>query len=335
MRFLAIDFETSNPNRTSICSVGYALFENGEIIKSGSHLCRPVPFEFGEWNVAVNKITKRMVASLGGFDKVMHYLFEDEYDFMVAHNSDFDIDCLFQTAKHYGLALPETKFICTMHSLARILENNKMNITLSGVCRLLGIDIEHHNAESDAIAAGRLFNHLYSLDNYSSLEDFAKKTGIILGRFNTDSYTPCDPMPFPKPNIYGIKTKDITAPIDPELSAGSPLNGAMIVFTGNLDEMSRHEAVVEACRRGARPQDNITKKTRYLVIGNEFRERYQKGDYSGKMKKAIEYKEAGQEIDILFEENYLELIDLGGAQSSGHPNTPEKKTVNWLRKILR
>lgn len=33
-RILAIDFETANPSRTSMCSVGYALIEDGKIIKN-------------------------------------------------------------------------------------------------------------------------------------------------------------------------------------------------------------------------------------------------------------------------------------------------------------
>ena len=32
-RILAIDFETANSARTSMCSVGYALIEDGKIIK--------------------------------------------------------------------------------------------------------------------------------------------------------------------------------------------------------------------------------------------------------------------------------------------------------------
>ena len=42
-RFAAIDFETANGQRSSVCSVGIVLVENGEITDSIYSLIRPVP----------------------------------------------------------------------------------------------------------------------------------------------------------------------------------------------------------------------------------------------------------------------------------------------------
>ncbi len=40
--FIAIDFETANPKRVSACALGYAWVVNGQVIKSNSHLIKPV-----------------------------------------------------------------------------------------------------------------------------------------------------------------------------------------------------------------------------------------------------------------------------------------------------
>ena len=41
--FAAIDFETANEQRTSVCSVGVVIVRNGEIADSYNSLNRPAP----------------------------------------------------------------------------------------------------------------------------------------------------------------------------------------------------------------------------------------------------------------------------------------------------
>ena len=41
--FAAIDFETANGKRTSVCSVGVVIVRNGKIVKKIYRLIRPCP----------------------------------------------------------------------------------------------------------------------------------------------------------------------------------------------------------------------------------------------------------------------------------------------------
>jgi len=41
MDFIAVDFETANPNYASVCAAGWATVRDGFIVDSGSWLCRP------------------------------------------------------------------------------------------------------------------------------------------------------------------------------------------------------------------------------------------------------------------------------------------------------
>lgn len=69
MRYLAIDFETANASRSSICAFGYALFENGKLVAQGADLCRPVPDYYDPRNVRIHGITDQKTRRLAGFPK--------------------------------------------------------------------------------------------------------------------------------------------------------------------------------------------------------------------------------------------------------------------------
>ena len=45
--FAAIDFETANGKRTSVCSVGVVIVRNGKIVKKIYRLIRPCPNRYG------------------------------------------------------------------------------------------------------------------------------------------------------------------------------------------------------------------------------------------------------------------------------------------------
>ena len=50
--FVAIDFETANGNRASVCSVGIVIVKNGEIINKLYRLIRPFPNYYTQWTTA-------------------------------------------------------------------------------------------------------------------------------------------------------------------------------------------------------------------------------------------------------------------------------------------
>ena len=55
--FAAIDFETANQQRTSICSVGIVIVRNGEIVDSYYSLIKPEPEYYSYWNTRVHGLT--------------------------------------------------------------------------------------------------------------------------------------------------------------------------------------------------------------------------------------------------------------------------------------
>lgn len=56
--FAAIDFETANNERTSVCSVGVVIVRNGEIVDSFYSLIQPEPNYYNYWFTQIHGITK-------------------------------------------------------------------------------------------------------------------------------------------------------------------------------------------------------------------------------------------------------------------------------------
>ena len=148
--FTAIDFETAQGYRWSICQVGLVRVENG-IIKNEVNILVQPPNNY-YWNrfTDIHGITSDMTKNALTFDKVWHQLepFIKAQN-VVAHNGlSFDFPVLQTTLEYYGLQAPEYEKHCTY----RIFRQN-----LASLCELYRITLNHHDALSDARACAELF----------------------------------------------------------------------------------------------------------------------------------------------------------------------------------
>lgn len=57
--FAAIDFETANGRRSSVCSVGVVIVRGGHIVDRFYSLIRPVPNYYTDWTTDVHGLTRR------------------------------------------------------------------------------------------------------------------------------------------------------------------------------------------------------------------------------------------------------------------------------------
>jgi DNA ligase (NAD+) len=89
----------------------------------------------------------------------------------------------------------------------------------------------------------------------------------------------------------GVVAEDFQAPT---ATSFSPLAGKILVFTGTLERMKRHEAKARAEALGAIVTDSVSKKTDYVVVG---------ADAGSKAAKA---RELG--VKILSEDEWLGLV---------------------------
>lgn len=183
MNFIAIDFETANSNRSSICSVGVAVVENGKLIGSEHILVRPTPDYYDFHNVRVHGLTDRHTRDKRTFSQQWNDLkkyFHNQT--IIAHNASFDCSALRSTLDSSKLAYPELEYHCTL-----LLSKAALPLrahTLSDVSGHFGIKLNHHHAESDARAAALIALKLIERNNVNSLKELSAGLGFKVGKIS-------------------------------------------------------------------------------------------------------------------------------------------------------
>lgn len=153
-RFAAIDFETANYRGDSACAVGVVIVERGRIVERLYELIRPPSRQF--MFTHIHGLGWGEVQDARSFDAVWDDIARAlaGVEFFAAHNAPFDKGVLGACCATYALPVPEQPFVCTVR-LARAQWDIRPT-KLPDVCRYLGIDLRHHQADSDAEACARI-----------------------------------------------------------------------------------------------------------------------------------------------------------------------------------
>ena len=159
--FAAIDFETANNERTSVCSVGVVIVRNGEIVDSFYSLIQPEPNYYNYWCSEVHGLCQNDTDDA----PVFPYVWEKIEPLieglpLVAHNSPFDEGCLKAVFRVYQMTYPDYEFydtLCASRKKLPDLENHQLQ-TVAAAC---GYDLEnHHHALADAEACAAIALYL-------------------------------------------------------------------------------------------------------------------------------------------------------------------------------
>jgi len=155
--FAAIDFETANRERTSVCSVGVVIVHDGEVTESIYRLIHPYPNYYSWFCTQVHGLCGRDTEGAPSFPDVWAEIAPKlEGLELVAHNSPFDEGCLKAVFAHYGMPYPGYPFRCTLSASRRRLKGLP-NYQLQTVSEACGYDLQaHHHALADAEACARI-----------------------------------------------------------------------------------------------------------------------------------------------------------------------------------
>lgn len=172
MKLVAIDFETANHSPLSACSLGLAVFEDHQLTASPYWLIKP-PKGHGwfkeEWTEDIHGISWFDVRDQPGFGGIAQEVIPHlaSADLVVAHNTGFDLRVLHALLEHFQVPAPAFRHECTLQ-LARQAWPHLPDHKLSTLAAHLGIDLNHHHAQSDAIAAGRVMLELMRTMNQAA-----------------------------------------------------------------------------------------------------------------------------------------------------------------------
>lgn len=151
--FAAIDFETANSERSSICSVGVVVVRGGELVDSFYSLVHPEPNYYSYRCSQVHGLCHCDTDEAEVFPHVWS-LVEPLIEGLplVAHNKPFDESCLRAAFRTYRMEYPDYDFydtLCVAKRVLPCLENHQLQ-TVAEAC---GYHLrDHHHALADAEA---------------------------------------------------------------------------------------------------------------------------------------------------------------------------------------
>ncbi|MFJ4775852.1 exonuclease domain-containing protein [Streptomyces sp. NPDC088762] len=300
--WVAIDFETANEHRASPCSVGLAAVDGGRVVDTWSALIQPpvAHRHFNPYNVGIHGISAGDVAAAPEWGAALRDILTfAEGRPLVAHNSGFDMSVIRAACDAEGIAWPEVRYTCSQVVARRTWK--LLSYGLAFCMDAAGLSCaDHHNAEADARAAAEVMLAAMREAGAASLDELLAKHQIRWGSMTPDGR-------WRGSQYQGEGERKPVPGADPNADADGELFGLTVCITGTLTSMTRDEAFARLAAAGAQPAENVTKKTNILVSASQTQ--LKPGDtLSGKAKKAQVLLEAGQDVEVLDEDEFLRRL---------------------------
>lgn len=154
--FAAIDFETANGRRCSVCSVGIVIYRDGIKVEDFYSLIKPTPNYYSYWTTEIHGLTQEKTDFAPTFPEVWAKIAPKIEGLpLVAHNRPFDESCLKAVFAEYGMEYPEYEFHCTLAASRRTLDLPSHQLHI--VAEACGYNLrDHHHALADAEACAAI-----------------------------------------------------------------------------------------------------------------------------------------------------------------------------------
>ncbi|GAA1917221.1 exonuclease domain-containing protein [Arthrobacter gandavensis] len=314
LSFTAIDFETANRSRGSICSVGLAKVVDGRILETRSWIISPPDGGgFDAFNSALHGITAADTVDApdwnSSLSEILDFIGDDT---VLAHNAGFDIGALRDACDFAGLEWPVLNYTCTL-VLARTMLDLPV-YKLPWVTEALGIPpFDHHEAGADAQACALVAIALAESRGSNSVTDLLTAAGVRLGRVEGMSW-----LGSQKARPVSQRTPR-AALVPGEINPDGPMAGEVVCFTGRIS-WSREDAQEMVVRNGGTcSMGKPTRKTTILVTGDYDESSLRPGmTFGNKLARAFELVEQGQKLEIMTEDDFRQKLDV----QEGHRDLP-------------
>jgi DNA polymerase-3 subunit epsilon len=289
--FIAVDVETANRERSSICQIGLVCFNGDGIEWQWSTLVNP-ECDFEPHNIRIHRITPDAVAAAPKWPAVFACIADSLRGQMVASHTNFDEYALMEACRRYGLPPPQARWLDS-HALARRMWPDFTRHGLAELCAAFDIDLDHHDALSDAMACGRIVKLCLAGTP-------ARAAGMEMQALAVANAKPSRASRF---KLVGHQ-EDVAAQDAPD----GPLREEVVVLSGEFDGGKGPLAAL-AASAGCRVDAGFTKsRTTILVVGRRDPEAWG-GIKSGKHLRAEAAIAEGCDIRILTEVEFRRLVD--------------------------
>lgn len=287
--FVAIDVETANVSRASICQIGLVASDGENELWRWSSLVDPEE-GFESKNVQIHHIHPRQVVGAPRFPMVLQAIGASLEGRCVVSwsGSGFDQDAVAQAAAKYDVSPPDC-FWLDACSVARHVWPNLPNHKLPTVAAVLGIEFNHHDALADAWACCRIFQSALAVTG-TSVEYWLER----IGQRN------------PAADAVPVEVQfEVSCSLDGD--PRGPLYGHVLLptgsFTGGKQGFSRL-----AAKLGCAVKENWSKKVTLLIVGHRDPEEFGGVEKSSKHRQAEEAKQNGHPVAILTEQEFMDWV---------------------------
>ncbi len=155
--FNAIDVETANPDRASICQIGIVHVRDGVVVDRWQTLVNPEDW-FDPWNVSIHGIDEKDVRKSPTLPEIREELRRRLRGSVLVSHTSFDRVAFERAMTRYDLEQLQVTWLDSARIARRAWPERygQRGYGLQNVARDLGIAFRHHDALEDARAAAEL-----------------------------------------------------------------------------------------------------------------------------------------------------------------------------------
>ena len=291
--YIVFDIETTGLDSSydEIIEIGAIKVHNNKIVSKFNSLIKPKN-KIDEYITRLTGITNEMVKDAPTIEEIlpdfMNYI---NNSILIGHNVNFDINFIYDNLYRNGLDVLTNDFIDTMR-IARKLLPELPHHRLIDLAKYFKIDeTNNHRALKDCEITMNVYEQLKNivLEKYENEENFKD----VFKKYKNG-------LPLRAKNIISVNT---------EFDIDSFFYDKYVAITGTLEKMSRKEAMQIIVDSGGHCEDNVTKKTNYLILGNNDYNPILRGKKSSKLIKAETLKLEGKDIEIISENVFYDIIN--------------------------
>lgn len=312
--YCMIDLETTglSPRWNDIIEIGAIYYRNGqEVDRFQSFVQPPSCYEglyVSSFIEQLTGISNEMLSTAPTADVVLPVLLDFVKDSTIlGYNVSFDVNFLYDSCIKF-LNTPFCNDYIDVRRLARKIISDLPRYRLKDMAAYFGIDNwQAHRTINDCEVTNQVYQKLCA----DGLERFGSEQAIIASFHALGS------------KHTGVKLSEIVAD-ESKSNPDCPLYQRHCVITGKLDRFTRAQAMQLIADLGGVNDSSVTKNTNFLILGNnDYCSTIQDGK-SSKQKKAEAYKLDGQDIEIIPENVFYDMI----AEYVGESNSDKESGLD-------
>ncbi len=284
--YVVFDLETTglSPEYDEIIEFSACLVINNEIVSRYETLIKP-EYGISPFIEELTGIRNDMLEDKPKIDEVLPSIYDFLKDkVLLGHNVHFDLNFLYDAFNKYLNLELNNDYVDLLRLTRKVYPEYKTHRLEFLSKELKTTNKPTHRALNDALTTYEI---------YELCKRFTKEKSITFSDLFQTSY---------------LTVNDIKSTVNAE--EDHILNGEIFVFTGTLEKMDRKSAWELVVKNGGDIADGVSKKVNYLVLGNGDYHQRLKGGKSNKMKKAEDLILKGNDLQIISENVFYDMIYL-------------------------